>query len=133
MSPIPCHPEHFDKLLGDTCRRDDYSTNTEHADSNNPAIFTIPTDGPFPEKGPAKAIFHDSGALKVQSIMLAAGQRIPPCAMEHDVPFYIVKGNATLIVDGSVSLIPRFIAYPLCGVLAKSGIPAGVLAVLLPR
>ena len=61
--------------------------------------FTIKTDGPFPDKGPGKSLVHDDGALKVQTILLRAGQSIPPCVMEHDVMFYIVKGTGTMIVD----------------------------------
>jgi uncharacterized membrane protein YraQ (UPF0718 family) len=42
-----------------------------------------------------------------------------------------VQGYIAAAIIGSVSLIPGFIAYPLCGVLMKSGIPVGVLAVFI--
>jgi quercetin dioxygenase-like cupin family protein len=39
--------------------------------------------------------------------MLRAGQSIPPCAMDHDVMFYVVKGDGEIIVDNeSVKLHP---------------------------
>ncbi len=42
-----------------------------------------------------------------------------------------VKGYIVAAIIGSVSLIPGFIAYPLCGVLMKNGIPVGVIAVFI--
>jgi len=63
-------------------------------------LFCVKTNGPFPQKGPGKSVFHDEGAIKVQTIMLRAGQSIPPCAMDYDVMFYVVKGTGTLVVNG---------------------------------
>lgn len=61
--------------------------------------FDINASAAFARKGPGKTILHDAGALKVQTITLRAGQSIPPCAMEHDVLFYVVGGTGELIAD----------------------------------
>jgi len=42
-----------------------------------------------------------------------------------------VKGWFTAAVLGSVALIPGFIAYPLCGILIKSGVAYSVIAVFI--
>ena len=51
------------------------------------------------EKGPAKEVFYDAGGLKAQVMRLQAGQIIPPCKMEKDVLFYIIRGEGEIIVD----------------------------------
>jgi uncharacterized membrane protein YraQ (UPF0718 family) len=42
-----------------------------------------------------------------------------------------VKGWITAAAVGSVALIPGFIAYPLCGILIKSGVAYPVIAVFI--
>jgi uncharacterized membrane protein YraQ (UPF0718 family) len=42
-----------------------------------------------------------------------------------------VAGWFTAALLGSVSLIPGFIAYPLCGILIKSGVAYSVIAVFI--
>jgi len=42
-----------------------------------------------------------------------------------------VKGWITAAGVGSVALIPGFIAYPLCGILIKSGVAYSVIAVFI--
>lgn len=42
-----------------------------------------------------------------------------------------VKGWFTAAAFGSVALIPGFIAYPLCGILIKSGVAYSVIAVFI--
>jgi uncharacterized membrane protein YraQ (UPF0718 family) len=42
-----------------------------------------------------------------------------------------VKGWITAAALGSVALIPGFIAYPLCGILIKSGVAYSVIAVFI--
>ena len=42
-----------------------------------------------------------------------------------------VKGWITAAVLGSIALIPGFIAYPLCGILIKSGVSYSVIAVFI--
>jgi len=48
----------------------------------------------------AKKVFLEHGHLKAQVTCLSAGQQIPPCKMEHDVLFYVIDGEGTIIVDG---------------------------------
>ena len=42
-----------------------------------------------------------------------------------------VKGWITAAALGSIVLIPGFIAYPLCGILIKSGVAYSVIAVFI--
>jgi len=42
-----------------------------------------------------------------------------------------ISGYAVAALIGAVSLIPGFIAYPLCGILRKTGIQPGVIAVFI--
>ncbi|MFO7620951.1 MAG: hypothetical protein R6W81_06740 [Bacteroidales bacterium] len=42
-----------------------------------------------------------------------------------------IGGWATAALFGSVALIPGFIAYPLCGILLKSGVAYSVIAVFI--
>jgi len=42
-----------------------------------------------------------------------------------------ITGWATAALFGSVALIPGFIAYPLCGILVKSGVAYSVIAVFI--
>jgi len=47
-----------------------------------------------------KQVFLEHGHLKAQVTCLSAGQKIPPCKMEHDVLFYVISGSGAIIVDG---------------------------------
>jgi uncharacterized membrane protein YraQ (UPF0718 family) len=42
-----------------------------------------------------------------------------------------ITGWATAALLGSVALIPGFIAYPLCGILVKSGVAYSIIAVFI--
>jgi len=42
-----------------------------------------------------------------------------------------IAGWATAALFGSVALIPGFIAYPLCGILVKSGVAYSIIAVFI--
>jgi len=42
-----------------------------------------------------------------------------------------ITGWITAAIFGSVALIPGFIAYPLCGILVKSGVAYSVIAVFI--
>lgn len=42
-----------------------------------------------------------------------------------------VAGWITAAIFGSVALIPGFIAYPLCGILVKSGVAYSIIAVFI--
>jgi uncharacterized membrane protein YraQ (UPF0718 family) len=42
-----------------------------------------------------------------------------------------IGGYTIAAIIGSISLIPGFIAYPLCGILVKTGINPGVIAVFV--
>jgi quercetin dioxygenase-like cupin family protein len=46
---------------------------------------------------------HDP--MKVRRIELAAGARIPPCRMQEDVIFTVLKGRVTFRADGEEALI----------------------------
>jgi len=62
-----------------------------------------------------KKVFLEHGHLKAQITCLSAGLQIPPCKMEHDVLFYVVNGNGTIIVDskrktlkpGQAAFVPK--------------------------
>jgi len=47
-----------------------------------------------------KILYEHEGGFKIQSIALAAGCVIPPCAMSRNVMFYIISGSGTITVDG---------------------------------
>lgn len=42
-----------------------------------------------------------------------------------------IDGFITAAAIGSISLIPGFVAYPLCGILVKAGVGTGVIAVFV--
>ena len=46
---------------------------------------------------------HDQ--MKVRRIELAAGARIPPCQMQEDVIFAVLKGRVTFRADGEETLV----------------------------
>ena len=53
----------------------------------------------YSKDGPIKEIFYDKGNIKAQIMCLKAGQTIPPCKMNHDVLFYVIKGRGYIFVD----------------------------------
>jgi quercetin dioxygenase-like cupin family protein len=53
----------------------------------------------YSENGPMKKVFYDKGNIKAQIMCLKAGQTIPPCKMNHDVLFYVIKGKGYIFVD----------------------------------
>jgi len=53
----------------------------------------------YSENGPIKKVFYDEGNIKAQIMCLKAGQTIPPCKMNHDVLFYVIKGRGYIFVD----------------------------------
>lgn len=54
----------------------------------------------YSNNGPVKTVFYDQGNIKAQVLCLRKGQVIPPCSMEHDVIFYVMKGEGEMEVDG---------------------------------
>ena len=54
----------------------------------------------FSGESHTKHVFFESEKLKAQVMGLEAGQKIPPCRMEHDVIFVILEGRGVVIVDG---------------------------------
>jgi quercetin dioxygenase-like cupin family protein len=53
--------------------------------------------------GPTKSVFFEAGHLKAQVMGLEAGQKIPPCRMEHDVFFYVMEGEGRAVIDGEMT------------------------------
>src|SRR4030042_3184913 len=54
----------------------------------------------FSRESHTKHVFFESKKLKAQVMGLEAGQKIPPCRMEHDVVFVVLEGRGVVIVDG---------------------------------
>lgn len=46
-----------------------------------------------------KEVFSTTNNLKVQVMRLEAGYSIPPCKMDNDVLFYVLRGEGTITVD----------------------------------
>lgn len=46
-----------------------------------------------------KEVFSNTDHLKAQVMRLEAGTSIPPCKMDNDVLFYILRGEGTITVD----------------------------------
>jgi quercetin dioxygenase-like cupin family protein len=69
----------------------------------------------FKESEIYKDVFLEHGHLKAQTTCLSVGQQIPPCKMDHDVLFYIISGEGTIIVDeeekeiraGQAAFVPK--------------------------
>lgn len=53
--------------------------------------------------GASVLIEHDQ--MKVRRIELAAGARIPPCQMQEDVVFVVLRGRVTFHSDGEDTLV----------------------------
>lgn len=53
----------------------------------------------------AKMVFSSTDHLKAQVMRLKAGVQIPPCKMENDVMFFIIKGKGRITVDNETSEI----------------------------
>jgi quercetin dioxygenase-like cupin family protein len=62
--------------------------------------FDLEKTARFKEDEIFKKVFLEHGRLKAQVTGLSAGQKIPPCKMEHDVLFYVISGSGAIIVDG---------------------------------
>lgn len=54
----------------------------------------------FSGESHTKHVFFESKRLKAQVMGLEAGQKIPPCRMEHDVVFVVLEGRGVIFVDG---------------------------------
>lgn len=52
-----------------------------------------------------KEVFCTTNNLKTQVMRLEAGNSIPPCKMDNDVLFYILKGEGTITVDNETSVL----------------------------
>lgn len=52
-----------------------------------------------------KEVFSTTNHLKVQVMRLEAGTSIPPCKMDNDVLFYVLKGEGTITVDDGTSVL----------------------------
>ena len=62
--------------------------------------FNIKTILDSMERKPlSKEVFCITDNLKAQAMRLEAGNSIPPCKMDNDVLFYILKGEGTITVD----------------------------------
>jgi mannose-6-phosphate isomerase-like protein (cupin superfamily) len=46
-----------------------------------------------------KEVFYTTNNLKAQVMRLETGTSIPPCKMDNDVLFFILKGEGTITVD----------------------------------
>jgi len=61
----------------------------------------------FSKKSHTKNVFFESDILKAQVMGLEAGQKIPPCRMEHDVIFVVLKGRGVIFVDGEEQAVGK--------------------------
>jgi quercetin dioxygenase-like cupin family protein len=61
-------------------------------------------------EGPYKKIFYDGGGIKAQIVCLKAGQTIPPCKMNNDVLFYIIKGEGEIMVDNETEDLKEMVS-----------------------
>jgi quercetin dioxygenase-like cupin family protein len=53
----------------------------------------------------------EEGHLKARLVCIEAGQRVPPCRMEHDVAFYVLEGQGTIRADDEqAALLPGTLA-----------------------
>jgi quercetin dioxygenase-like cupin family protein len=68
----------------------------------------------FSQESHTKQVFFESEKLKAQVMGLEAGQKIPPCRMEHDVVFVVLEGRGVIFVDGEERAIEKsaFIFVP---------------------
>jgi len=68
----------------------------------------------FSGESHTKHVFFESKRLKAQVMGLEAGQKIPPCRMEHDVIFVILEGRGVVFVDGEERAVGKsaFIFVP---------------------
>ena len=68
----------------------------------------------FSGESHTKHVFFESKRLKAQVMGLEAGQKIPPCRMEHDVIFVILEGRGVVFVDGEERAVEKsaFIFVP---------------------
>lgn len=68
----------------------------------------------FSGESHTKHVFFESKRLKAQVMGLEAGQKIPPCRMEHDVIFVILEGRGVVFVDGEKQTVGKsaFILVP---------------------
>jgi mannose-6-phosphate isomerase-like protein (cupin superfamily) len=63
-------------------------------------IFNFQTILAAMEKKPLnKEVFCTTDHLKAQVMRLESGTSIPPCKMDNDVLFFILKGEGTITVD----------------------------------
>jgi quercetin dioxygenase-like cupin family protein len=53
----------------------------------------------FSSESHTKHVFFESNKLKAQVMGIEAGQKIPPCRMEHDVVFVVLEGRGVILVD----------------------------------
>lgn len=68
--------------------------------------FNIKTILDSMERKPlSKEVFCITNNLKVQVMRLETGTSIPPCKMDNDVLFYILKGEGTITVDNKTSVL----------------------------
>jgi quercetin dioxygenase-like cupin family protein len=57
----------------------------------------------FSPESHTKHVFFETKKLKAQVMGLEAGQKIPPCRMEHDVFFYVMEGEGRAVIDGEMT------------------------------
>jgi mannose-6-phosphate isomerase-like protein (cupin superfamily) len=68
--------------------------------------FNIDTILASMEKKPLnKEVFCNTDHLKAHVMRLESGTSIPPCKMDNDVLFYILRGEGTITVDDETSVL----------------------------
>lgn len=86
--------------------------------------------------GVKKGVFMFLRLLPTLLLMLALVSVVLYLIPEEKLSEYMGEGSGiagwlTAALFGSVALIPGFIAYPLCGVLVKSGVAYSIIAVFI--
>lgn len=52
-----------------------------------------------------KEVFRTTDNIKAQVMRLETGTSIPPCKMDNDVLFYVLRGEGTITVDDETSVL----------------------------
>jgi mannose-6-phosphate isomerase-like protein (cupin superfamily) len=52
-----------------------------------------------------KEVFRTTDDIKAQVMRLETGTSIPPCKMDNDVLFYVLRGEGTITVDDETSVL----------------------------
>jgi mannose-6-phosphate isomerase-like protein (cupin superfamily) len=69
-------------------------------------IFIISAILASMEKKPLnKVVFCNTNNLKAQVMRLESGTSIPPCKMDNDVLFFILRGEGTITVENEIHVL----------------------------